>query len=369
MAPRLQRRISMTWTLLEAVTLAVGAQRQPAVAARRLRETGLVDAGADLRSVWDALGFDPRAFAPARDRAAELVARCRATGDHVVGWTCAAYPPALRSLPDPPLALWVRGDPAVLSRPAVAVVGSRAARSAAVEVSTMLATDLARCGLVVVSGLARGVDAAAHRGALATGRTAAVLGTGIDIVYPGGHRALADAVATAGALVSEFLPGTPPRAHHFPLRNRILSGLVRAVVVVEASERSGSLITARLAAEQGREVMVVPGDVRGGANRGGHALLRDGARLVEQAADVLDELGWHPRPLRSDAEAGEAEAGAAVPAVLEVLQRTGGLPLDELSTRLGTAPPLLLRDLLDFELAGRVVRDGTGRFLPAERKW
>jgi DNA processing protein len=248
-------------------------------------------------------------------------------------------------------------------------VGSRAARPAAIEVSTSLATDLARCGLVVVSGRARGVDAAAHPGALATGHTAAVLGTGIDVVYPAAHGALADAVARAGALVSEFLPGTPPRAHHFPLRNRILSGLVRAVVVIEASERSGSLITARLAAEQGREVMVVPGDVRGGANRGGHALLRDGARLVEQAVDVLDELGWDARPARPNAGSDADGRHAVVPPVIDLLRRTGGLPLDELSERLGASPPLLLRDLLDFELAGLVVRDGTGQFLPAERKW
>ncbi len=359
----------MTWTVQEAVTLAIGAQRQPAVEARRLRDAGLVEMGADLQSVWEALAFDPADLAHARERAAALVAGSRARGDHILCWTCPLYPQALRTLPDPPLALWVRGDPAVLSEPAVAIVGSRAARAGAVEVSTLLATDLARCGLVVVSGLARGVDAAAHRGALETGRTVAVLGTGIDIVYPGGHRDLADAVAMTGALVSEFLPGTPPRAHHFPLRNRILSGLVRAVVVVEASERSGSLITARLAAEQGREVMVVPGDVRGGANRGGHALLRDGARLVERAGDVLDELGWDARPVQPGGETAAAEGGVRVPPVLDVLRRTGGLPLDELSARLGTGTALLLRDLLDFELAGLVVRDGTGRFLPAERKW
>lgn len=359
----------MTWTVHDAVALAVGAQRQPALAARQLRDGGLVEAGADLPAVWEALGLAPAWLRPARERATALVAASAALGDHVIGWTCATYPPALRTLPDPPLALWVRGDPAVLSLPAVALVGSRAARPAAVEVATMLAADLACCGLVVVSGLARGVDAAAHRGALGTGRTAAVLGTGIDIVYPGAHRALAESVARAGALVSEFLPGTPPRAHHFPLRNRILSGLARAVVVVEASERSGSLITARLAAEQGREVMAVPGDVRGGANRGGHALLRDGARLVERAADVLEELGWTSHAGQPTSPAAAPSSDPPVPPLLDILMRTGGLGLDDLSERLGSAPAQLLRDLLDFELAGLVVRDGTGRFLPAERKW
>ena len=359
----------MSWTVHDAVALAVGAQRQPALAARQLRDGGLVEAGADLPAVWEALRLHPADLRPARDRATDLVAASLALGDHVIGWTCAAYPPALRSLPDPPLALWVRGDPAALSLPAVALVGSRAARPAAVEVATMLAADLACCGVVVVSGLARGVDAAAHRGALGTGRTAAVLGTGVDLVYPGAHRALAEAVARAGALVSEFLPGTPPRAHHFPLRNRILSGLARAVVVVEASERSGSLITARLAAEQGREVMAVPGDVRGGANRGGHALLRDGARLVERAADVLEELGWPPHSGQPAGSTAAPSSDPPVPPLLDILARTGGLGLDELSEQLGTAPAQLLRDLLDFELAGLVVRDGTGRFLPAERKW
>ncbi len=146
---------------------------------------------------------------------------------------------------------------------------------------------------MVVSGLARGVDSAAHRGALeAGGLTVAVLGCGADVVYPAEHRGLAREVAERGALVSELAPGTRPHPHFFPLRNRIISGLARAVVVIEAGEKSGSLITARSALEQGREVLAVPGNVLSGRNRGGHALLRDGAKIVETADDILEELGW-----------------------------------------------------------------------------
>lgn len=365
----------MTWTLEDAVTLALGARPQPAVAARALREASGLDAGS-VRDAWDALGFAPADFGTAHAAARALVT-APPQGAQIVAWTCPGYPAALLTLPDPPIALWIRGDTSVLSQPGIAIVGSRAARPAAIEVATSMASDLARYGLVVVSGLARGVDAAAHRGALATGRTVAVLGTGLDVVYPAAHRVLAGEVARAGALVTEFIPGTPPRAHHFPLRNRILSGLVRAVVIVEASERSGSLITARLALEQGRDVMVVPGDVRGGANRGGHALLRDGARLVEGAADVLEELGWSVGCRSSDAPKPGADPGAAgephhpppLPPMLALLHRTGGLTLDELAGRVGAPASILLRDLLDFELAGLVVRDGTGRYMPAERKW
>lgn len=364
------RPTGVAWTPTDALTLALGARQRPALAARQVRADPEVST---LHAAWDALGLPPRDLGPARRAAVDMLDLALRRGQRVLGWTCPEYPPPLLTLPDPPLALWIRGDASALSAPAVALVGSRAARPAAVEVATAMAADLARCGVVVVSGLARGVDAAAHRGALTAGRTVAVLGTGLDRVYPVAHTALADAVALAGALVTEFVPGTPPRAHHFPLRNRILSGLAQAVVVVEASDRSGSLITARLALEQGRDVMVVPGDVRGGANRGGHALLRDGARLVESAADVLDELGWRPSPARPGAADAAPSTGTAtppaMPPVLAALHRSGGLTLDDLARSTGTSAPILLRDLLDFELAGLVVRDGTGRYVPAERKW
>ena len=170
-------------------------------------------------------------------------------------------------------------------------MGSRVASPYALEVSRRLGADLARRGICVVSGMARGVDSAAHRGALeAGGVTIAVFGCGVDIIYPREHAALADRICERGALVSEFPPGMPPRKQNFPQRNRIISGLSLAVVVVEAAEGSGSLITADFALEQGRAVLAVPGNVLGGRNYGAHALLRDGAKLVECADDILEEL-------------------------------------------------------------------------------
>lgn len=369
----------MDWTAEHAATLAVGARQQPAVAARLLRAAGDA-ARVSLADAWERAGLEVGGLPAAHDQARTLLAAAISRGEHVLGWHSADYPARLLDLPDPPLALWIKGDPRALSRPSVAIVGSRAARPASREVAFTLAADLARCGVVVVSGLARGVDAAAHRGALDAGCTVAILGTGLETCYPREHATLAAAIVGAGALVTEFVPGSPPRAHHFPLRNRILSGLVQAVVVVQASSQSGSLITARLALEQGRDVMAVPGDVRDGANRGGHALLRDGARLVENAADVLDELGWgrSRRSVPDSAGAGAAptnvpangcDAGAPLPPAVALLRQTGGLALDDLAARLGTTAPILLRDLLDFELAGLITRDGTGRFIPAERKW
>src|SRR5687767_4468292 len=192
------------------------------------------------------------------------------------------FPALLAQIPDPPEELWTRGDWSIFDKPAVAVVGARAASRGGMAIASAIAGDLARAGIVVVSGLARGIDSAAHVAALdAGGKTIAVLGTGIDVVYPAEHRELTERIARDGLLITEFLPGAAPEVFHFPRRNRIISGLSRGVVVVEAAEQSGSLITARLAADQGREVMVVPGPVMGGRNRGAHALIRDGAKLVE----------------------------------------------------------------------------------------
>ncbi|MDQ3069662.1 MAG: DNA-processing protein DprA, partial [Acidobacteriota bacterium] len=195
-------------------------------------------------------------------------------------------------VPDPPRVLWIRGDLSVFDAPSVAIVGSRAASHYAIDVAKRLAAGLARAGVIVTSGMARGVDGAAHEACLgAGGRTIAVLGTGVDVVYPAEHQVLAGRIATSGLLMSELRPGSVPEAWHFPRRNRLISGLSRAVVVVEASEKSGSLITARLALDQGREVMAVPGSVLYGRNRGAHALIKDGATPVEDAADILDALG------------------------------------------------------------------------------
>jgi DNA processing protein len=303
--------------------------------------------------------------------------RAEALGYDVIWPAHPAYPPLLAAIVDPPLLLWTCGDLDCLAEPAVALVGSRQATAAGRDVARVLAAGLAAAGVVVASGFARGIDAAAHRGALSTGRSLAVLGCGLDVPYPRDHDDLRRQLAASGVLVSEFPPGVPPQPHHFPLRNRTLSGLCHAVVVVQAAERSGSLITARLALEQGRDVMAVPGDVRTGANAGGHALIRDGARLVERASDVLDELGWSAGaesvgragcPSRPPAPASD-EGRLGKNPLLGVLAREDGVTLDDLLSETGRTSTDLLGELLDLELAGLVHRDAAGRFLPSERKW
>src|SRR5437870_8424817 len=237
--------------------------------------------------------LDRRACPPAEcatldERALAAIRRATDCGITAMPWSDASYPAALAAIADPPFVRWTSGAAAALERPAVALVGSRAASQHGLAVAERLAADLAARGIVVVSGLARGVDSAAHRGALSGGgSTIAVLGSGTDIIYPPEHTALAREIESSGLLVSELVPGTPPMPWFFPLRNRIISGLSRAVVVIEASEKSGSLITARLALDQGRDVLAVPGNVLSGRNRGAHALLRDGAKIVEDADDKI----------------------------------------------------------------------------------
>ena len=250
------------------------------------------------------------------ERAAPLVERARAervraadAGIHVLAWNDPLMPAQLIAISDAPPALWYRGTLECLNQPVVAIIGSRAASAVALETARRLATDVASRGITVVSGLARGVDSAAHRGALDSGRTIAVLGSGVDRVYPPEHSELADRIAQTGLVVSEYPPGTPPLPFHFPMRNRLISGLSRAVVVIEASDKSGSLITAGCAAEQGRDVMAVPGNVLSGRNRGGHALIRDGAKIVECADDIVAELGLAPT-VQPDASTGASGNGS-----------------------------------------------------------
>ncbi len=284
-----------------------------------------------------------------------------------IGWSDAAYPAALAAVPDPPPVLWFRGTPAALERPAVAIVGSRAGSPYALAVAARLARDLAGRGLAVVSGLARGVDCAAHRGALAEGGiTVAVLGCGADIVYPAEHAAVAEDICRNGIVVSELVPGTPPLPWCFPLRNRIISGLSRAVVVIEAGERSGSLITARAALEQGRDVLAVPGNVLTGRNRGAHALLRDGAKIVETADDILEELGMVPDPEQSRSAskdlARESVRNRPDP-ILDCLPHGESCDLESICERSGLTVARALPRLLDLELQGWVRRAGGGRFV------
>lgn len=285
-----------------------------------------------------------------------------ANGLQPILWGHSTYPAALAAIPDPPAVLWVRGDVAALTRAAVAIVGSRAGSEYALAVAARLAEDLAAHGFVVVSGLARGVDSAAHRGALSRqGCTFAVLGCGVDRIYPRENARLADDIVRSGALISEMAPGTPPHPRFFPRRNRLISGLSRAVIVVEAGAKSGSLITARCALEQGRDVMAVPGNVLTERNRGGHALLRDGARLVESIADVLDELGVS----RSTA-ASIAQDGCPTDLddeVLAAISRGESSDLDQIAARSAWPVQRLLPRLLELEIDGRLKRVAGGRFV------
>ena len=271
-----------------------------------------------------------------------------------------AYPPLLAQIPDPPSRLWARGEAPLelLRRPAVAVVGARACSGYGRTVARELATEAARAGAVVVSGLARGIDGEAHRGALAAGgATIAVLGCGIDRDYPAAHAELARAIVdTDGLLVSEYEPGIEPAPWRFPARNRIIAGLALATIVVEARERSGALITADFALEDGREVLAVPGEITSALSSGTNALLRQGATPVTRAADVLEALGLDPTPVT---QATPDDPAAA--AVLDALE-AGAASADELARATSLGAGELAAALAMLELAGAIaVEDGTVR--------
>jgi DNA processing protein len=346
-------------------------------AAERLR--GGDPPGTVLEDLADhAARHEPDKAAVLRSEAAAAIERAAAASLTPIAWSDPAYPTALTTIADPPPVLWIRGHAGALSAPSVAIVGSRAASPYGLSVATQLAGDLAACGLVIVSGLARGVDSAAHRGALAgAGVTVAVLGSGVDVIYPPEHAPLARDIEKDGAVVSELVPGTPPLPMFFPRRNRIISGLSRAVVVIEASDKSGSLITARCALEQGRDVLAVPGNVLSGRNRGAHGLLRDGAKIVESADDILEELGmgtaarppgaFGVRPPGDDDSRGPTPTKANVDPVLDCLTPGEPCDLDAISERSGLSSPRLLPRLFELELQGLVRRVGGGRFLRIDR--
>lgn len=269
------------------------------------------------------------------------------------------YPTTLAAIYDPPQTLWIRGHADALCTPCVAIVGSRAASPYAREVARSLAADLARRNVAVVSGMARGVDSAAHLGALdAGGTTIAVFGCGVDVIYPREHARLAEQICERGALVSEFPLGMIPMPYNFPKRNRIISGLSLAVVVVEAAEKSGSLITAKLALEQGRAVLAVPGNILGGRNFGAHALLRDGAKLVESADDILEEMN-----LGIGQKESKGPESASDDPVLRCMTAGESYDLDELSAHSGIDRVRLLPRLLELELGGALRRIEGGRFV------
>jgi DNA processing protein len=307
-----------------------------------------------------------------RSDAAEALARAVRQAIAPIAWSEAAYPLALATIADPPPVLWTRGRVDALSAAAVAIVGSRAASPYALSVAEQLAHDLAARGLVVVSGLARGVDSAAHRGALAAGGvTVAVLGSGVDVMYPPEHAALAAEIDRRGAVISELVPGTAPAQFFFPLRNRIISGLSRAVVVIEAGEKSGSLITARCALDQGRDVLAVPGNVLTGRNRGAHGLLRDGAKIVESADDILEELGMPGNgavpvfPREQDGTRGTAPFPEDP--ILACLTPGEPCDLDAIAAATGLGTAKLLPRLFALEMQGAVARVGGGRFVRVDQ--
>ncbi len=268
-----------------------------------------------------------------------------------------AYPQQLLPTVDPPLLLYAIGRIELLNRPSFAIVGSRNATKQGESNAAGFAASLARSGLTIVSGLALGIDAAAHRGALDSGSdaaTIAVVGTGIDIVYPAANQKLTQRIRDHGLVVSELPPGMPGIPHNFPRRNRIIAGLARGVLVVEAAQRSGSLITARLAAEAGRDVYAVPGSIHSPLARGCHRLIRDGAKLVETAQDIVEDLGWeHVAPAATRGEDAEASAPHA-----QLLALIGHDPvtLDELAQRSGRDAASLAAELLELELTLDVER-------------
>lgn len=263
------------------------------------------------------------------------------------------YPWLLREIPDPPLALYVNGDPGCLNLPCLSIVGSRNPTPQGRETAKSFGRHLAEMGFTVVSGLARGIDGCAHRGALEAGATVAVCAHGLDTVYPGSHRLLAAAMAQRSALVSEFPIGAVPRRHHFPQRNRIISGMSIGTLVVEAGIKSGSLITANLAGEQNREVFAVPGSINAPQSRGCHELIRRGVTLVESIDDILRETG-HFRGERP--RAASTAAPGAPHAHARFLEHMGYAPCtrDELVKRSGLTPAEVSSMLLVLELEGCV---------------
>lgn len=272
------------------------------------------------------------------------------SNNHLVTLADSDYPQALLNIPDPPLLLYVKGRRDLLNQPALAVVGSRNATPQGVNNAEAFARSLSDAGLCIISGMAHGIDAAAHRGALqGRGSSIAVVGTGLDKVYPAANRDLAHTLASQGALISEFPLGTPPLAANFPRRNRIISGMSLGCLVVEASLQSGSLITARLALEQGRDVFAIPGSIHAPQSKGCHALLKQGAKLVETAQDILEELG-------SSLPAPPAYSLAIQDTDSALLEQIGFDPvdLDTLCARCSLTMAELSAMLLVLELEGRV---------------
>ncbi len=328
-----------------------------------------------LPGIASAAGVDSYAVCPI-EVARHEIAQARVAGARMLCYGDADYPVALMDLPDAPPVLWVQGDSALLNKPAIALVGARNASSLGLRMARRLAETLAEAGFVVVSGLARGIDAEAHEAALATG-TVAVQAGGVDVIYPTENAELAGRIAAQGCRISEQPMGLEPQARHFPLRNRIISGLSLAVIVVEAAARSGSLITARNALDQGRDVFAVPGHPFDARAAGCNMLIRDGATLIRSAADVVEALGANRsvRPLvphvapvvrRTPALPGPVPVQRPLADIAalhsKILNRLGPSPLaeDQLIRDLAMPASSVAPELLSLELEGRIQRQAGG---------
>lgn len=287
---------------------------------------------------------------------------------HLISILDSDYPPLLREIPDPPVLIYVRGKKSTLSLPQLAVVGSRNPTPAGSENAIAFARALTRAGLVVTSGLAQGIDSAAHKGALESGATVAVTGTGLDRVYPSSSRDLSHRIVEKGAMVSEFPLGTPPKKENFPRRNRLIAGLCLGTLVVEAALKSGSLITARLAGEQGREVFAIPGSIHSPLTKGCHYLIRQGAKLVETAGDILEELGPLVTTLRRYSEETETNTIQDSPEqkteTIALFTFLGHDPVDvdTLVERSGLTPEAISSMLLELELDGEIASCAGGKY-------
>ena len=297
----------------------------------------------------------------------------QASDQHIVTLADAAYPRALLDIADPPTLIYVRGRLDLLQRPALAIVGSRNPTPQGIKNAENFSAALAQSGLIIVSGLALGIDTAAHLAALSVqGDTIAVIGTGIDRIYPARNLDLARRIVKQGCIISEFPLGTPAVAHNFPRRNRLISGLARGVLVVEAAAESGSLITARLAGEQGKEVFSIPGSIHSPQARGCHKLIKQGAKLVETVQDILEELDWHDQYSEKDQASAFSPPAPSVTATVqetrtdtdELLALIGFDPcsIDELAARSGLSIEILSQQLLQLELDGRLANLPGGRF-------
>ena len=334
-APRPLAELLRAFGSPEAVVAASPAQRRKVVAAPAAK---LLDAGPDAARLDAALAW------------------LEAPGHEFVVLDDPDYPKNLLEIGDPPPVFYCLGRRELLGCPALAIVGSRNATPQGASDASAFARALSSAGLTIVSGLALGIDAAAHRGALeGAGSSIAVTGTGLDRVYPAANRDLAHELAARGLLLSEFAPGTPPLPQNFPRRNRVVSGLARGVLVIEATLSSGSLITARLAGEQGREVFALPGSIHSPFSKGCHRLLREGAKLVETAQDVLDELRF-PYAKRAAPATTPAKDDDFTPDERAVIAALGHAPaaVDTVAARAGLAPETVAGALLALELAGRV---------------